>query len=83
MVSIGVRLPRHNGEVHGVVTNDDAVLELRVRRRARHAQARRRRHGVPRVLHLRRLRQFELAASATYVSLLSNRNIKTLDFLSE
>ncbi len=30
---------RHDEEVHGVVTNNDAVLELRVCRRACHAQA--------------------------------------------
>jgi hypothetical protein len=47
VVRVGVELPRHDGEVHGVVTDDDAVLELRVRRRACHAQAhvpKRRRH---------------------------------------
>ncbi len=49
-------LPRHDGEVHGVVTDDNAVLELRVCRRACHAQAhvpkRRRRHGAPSALNL-------------------------------
>ncbi len=58
-------LSRHDGEVHDVFTDDDAVLELCVCRRARHAQAhalkRRLRHGVPRGLYLRLLRHFELA----------------------
>jgi hypothetical protein len=62
---VRVGLPRHDGEVHGVVTDDDAVLELRVRRRACHAQPhvpkRRRHHGVPRILDIRLLRHFELA----------------------
>ena len=39
VVGVGVELPRHDGEVHAVVTDDDAVLELRVCRRACHAQA--------------------------------------------
>ncbi len=64
VVGIGLGLPRYDGEIHGVIANYDAVLELRVRRRACHAQAhvpkRRRRHGAPRVLHLRLLRHFEL-----------------------
>ncbi len=38
VVRVGVGLPHHDREVHGVVTNDDAVLELRVYKcnRARH-----------------------------------------------
>ncbi len=51
--------------VRVAVTDNDAVLELRVCRRACHAQAhvqkRRRRHGVPRVLHIQLLHHFELA----------------------
>ena len=46
-------LPRHDGEVEGVVAEDDAVLVLGIRGRARYAQAhvpkRRRYHRVPRV----------------------------------
>ena len=34
-----MRLPRHDGEVEGVVVKNDAVLELCVRGRARYAQA--------------------------------------------
>ncbi len=30
VVRVGVGLPRHDGEVHGVVPDDDAVLELRL-----------------------------------------------------
>ena len=47
-------LPCHDGEVEGVVVEDDAVLVLGVRGRACYAQAhvqkRRRYHRVPRVL---------------------------------
>ena len=37
VVGIGVGLPRHEGEVEGVVEKDDAVLELCVCGRARYA----------------------------------------------
>ena len=47
-------LPCHDGEVEGVVVEDDAALLLGIRGRARYAQAhvpkRRSRHCVPRVL---------------------------------
>jgi hypothetical protein len=47
-------LPCHDGEVEGVVMEDDAVLLLGIRGRARYAQAhvpkRRSHHRVPRVL---------------------------------
>ncbi len=33
VVRVGVGLPRHDREVHGVITDDDAVLDLRVCRR--------------------------------------------------
>ena len=57
-------LPRHDGEVEGVVMEDDAVLVLGIRSRARYAQAhvpkRRRHHRVPRVLQFWLLRHEEL-----------------------
>ncbi len=69
-VRVGMGLPRHDEEVYGVVTKDDEVLEFRIRRRARHAQThvpkRRRRHGVPRVPHLRLLRQVKLALASPF-----------------
>ena len=56
-------LPRHE-EVESVIMEDDAVLVLGVRSRARYAQAhvpkRRRRHRVPRVLQCWLLRHEEL-----------------------
>jgi len=55
------------GEVHSVVTNDDAVLELCVAVHAtlrRMSTKRQRHHVVPRVLPLRlMMRHFELAGS--------------------
>ena len=36
---VGVGLPRHDGEVEGVVLEDDAVLVVGVRGRARYASA--------------------------------------------
>ncbi len=49
-----MRLLRHDGEVEGVVVEDDAVLVLGIRGRARYAQAhvpkRRSHHRVSRVL---------------------------------
>ena len=56
MVGVGMRLLRHYREVEGIVVEDDAVLVLSVRGRARYAQAhvpkRRSHHRVPRVLRL-------------------------------
>jgi len=40
MIGIGMGLPRHNGEVEGVVMKDDVVLVLGVSGRAPDAQAR-------------------------------------------
>jgi hypothetical protein len=70
VVRVEVGLLRHDGKVHGVVTDVDAVLKLRVCRRACHTL-----RGAcpktttppwcsvlqPRVLHIRLLRHFELA----------------------
>ena len=39
VVGVGVGLPHHDGEVEGVVLEDDAVLVVGVRGRARYAQA--------------------------------------------
>ncbi len=59
-----MELLRHDGEVEGVVMEDDAVLVLGVRGRARYAQAhvpkRRSYHRVPRVLQGWLLRHEEL-----------------------
>ena len=57
-------LPRHDGEVESAVMEDDEVLVLGVRGRARYAQAhfpkRRGHHRVPRVLQCWLLRHEEL-----------------------
>ena len=57
-------LPRHDGEVEGVVMENDAVLVLGIRGRARFAQAhvlkRRSHHRVPRGLQGWLLRHEEL-----------------------
>ena len=64
MVGVGMRLLRHDREVEGVVVEDDAVLVLSVRGRARYAQAhvpkQRSHHRVPRVLQCWLLRHEEL-----------------------
>ena len=53
VLGFGMRLLRHDGEVEGVLVEDDAVLVLGIRGRARYAQAhvpkRRSHHRVPRV----------------------------------
>ena len=53
VVGVGMGLLRHDGEVEGVIEEDDAVLVLGVRGRACYAQAhvpkRRSYHRVPRV----------------------------------
>ena len=53
MVGVGMGLPRHDGEVEGVVAKKDAVVILGIRGRAHYAQAQipkqRRYHRVPRV----------------------------------
>ena len=57
-------LPRHDGEVEGVVKEDDTVLVLGIRGRARYAQAhvpkRRSHHRVSRVLQGRLSRHEKL-----------------------
>ncbi len=66
IVGVGMGLPCHDGEVESVVMEDDAVLVLGVRGRARNAQAqrnvpkRRSHHRVPRVLQGWLLRHEEL-----------------------
>ena len=64
MVGVGMRLLRHYREVEGIVVEDDAVLVLSVRGRARYAQAhvpkQRSHHRVPRVLQCWLLRHEEL-----------------------
>ena len=54
IVGVGMGLPRHDGEVEGAVVEDNSVLELGVRGRARYAQEhvpkRRSYYRVPRVL---------------------------------
>ena len=74
---VGMGLPRHDGELEGVVVEDDAVLVLGIRGCARHAQAhvpkRRSHHRVPRVPQGWLLRHEEL------IGLLSS----ALDFFQE
>ena len=74
---VGMGLLRHDGEVESVVVEDDAVLELDVRGRARYAQAhvpkRRCHHHVPRVLQSWLLRHGELVGLVC----------STLDFFEE
>ena len=66
VVGVGMGLLRHDGEVEGVVVEDDAVLVLGVRGRARYAQAhvpkRQSYHRVPRVIQGWLLRLEELVS---------------------
>ena len=48
IVGVGMGLPRHDGEVDDVVVEDDAVLVLGIRGRARYAQA-----HVPKLMAVR------------------------------
>ena len=93
-VGVGVGLPLHDGEVEGLVSGHQAVLELRVGCRARHAEAHipvgRRHRRVPRVDHLRlpphvelvhRLRQEKGFRSTTWTSRVRSRAIKLVAVL--
>ncbi len=74
---VGMGLPCHDGEVEGVVVEDDAVLVLGIRGRACYAQAhvptRRSHHRVPRLL------QGWLSRHAELVGLLGS----AVDFFQE
>ena len=54
VVGVGMGLLRHDGKIEGAVVEDDAVLVLGIRGRARYAQAhvpkRRSYHRVPRIV---------------------------------